>query len=160
VGWGVEGTQCLLIHCLSAFSSTSTTSPPTSTPQNQPPNPHPNSNPSPQPSPLNPQPRNPHPHPPNQDRCTPVQRGELRDLSQIFRMSIIDVGPTTMTLEAQGREDKMRAIVDLLEPYGGVGGWGWGWGEGVGGGRGGWWGRGVLMGCGRGGDRVKTPEGG
>jgi acetolactate synthase-1/3 small subunit len=51
-------------------------------------------------------------------RCTAAQRGELRDLSQIFRMSVIDVGPGTMTLEAQGREDKMRAIIDLLEPYG------------------------------------------
>ncbi|GBF88697.1 acetolactate synthase [Raphidocelis subcapitata] len=51
-------------------------------------------------------------------RCTPPQRGELRDLSQIFRMAVIDVGPTTMVLEATGREDKMRAIVDLLEPYG------------------------------------------
>lgn len=51
-------------------------------------------------------------------RCTPSQRGELRDLSQIFRMAVIDVGPTTMVLEATGREDKMRAIVDLLEPYG------------------------------------------
>ncbi|KAI8474701.1 MAG: small subunit of acetolactate synthase-domain-containing protein [Monoraphidium minutum] len=51
-------------------------------------------------------------------RCTPSQRGELRHLSQIFRMSIIDVAPTTMVLEAQGREAKMKAIVDLLEPYG------------------------------------------
>jgi hypothetical protein len=34
-------------------------------------------------------------------------------------------GATTMVLEATGREDKMRAIVDLLEPYGGCrrGGW-------------------------------------
>lgn len=51
-------------------------------------------------------------------RCAPAQRGELRDLAQIFRASIIDVGPTTVTLEAQGREDKMRAVADLLEPYG------------------------------------------
>eukprot|EP00878_Enallax_costatus_P009094 GHUV01009507.1.p1 GENE.GHUV01009507.1~~GHUV01009507.1.p1 ORF type:complete len:386 (+),score=83.20 GHUV01009507.1:826-1983(+) len=51
-------------------------------------------------------------------RCTASQRGELRDLVQIFRLGVIDVGHTTMTLEVQGREDKMAALTDLLEPYG------------------------------------------
>lgn len=51
-------------------------------------------------------------------RCSATQRGELRDLVQIFRLSVIDVGHSTMTLEVQGREDKMSAIADLLEPYG------------------------------------------
>lgn len=37
---------------------------------------------------------------------------------EIFRLNVIDVGHATMTLEVQGREDKMSAIVDLLEPYG------------------------------------------
>jgi acetolactate synthase-1/3 small subunit len=54
-----------------------------------------------------------------QVRCTASQRGELRDLVQIFRLGVIDVAHTTMTLEVQGREDKMSAIADLLEPYGG-----------------------------------------
>lgn len=53
-----------------------------------------------------------------QVRCTASQRGELRDLVQIFRLGVIDVSHTTMTLEVQGREDKMAAITDLLEPYG------------------------------------------
>jgi acetolactate synthase I/III small subunit len=51
-------------------------------------------------------------------RATPQQRGEIRDLTQIFRASVIDVSRTTMTVEVTGREDKMRAAVDLLEPYG------------------------------------------
>ena len=51
--------------------------------------------------------------------CTAHQRGELRDLVQIFRMAVIDVSHTTLTLEVQGREDKMSAVADLLEPYGG-----------------------------------------
>jgi acetolactate synthase-1/3 small subunit len=55
-----------------------------------------------------------------QVRCTASQRGELRDLVQIFRLGVIDVAHTTMTLEVQGREDKMSAIADLLEPYGGL----------------------------------------
>jgi len=51
-------------------------------------------------------------------RCTATQRSELRDLAQIFRLAVIDVSHTSITLEAQGRENKMQAIVDLLEPYG------------------------------------------
>jgi hypothetical protein len=58
------------------------------------------------------------PHTYPQVACTPAQRGELRDLVQIFRMAVIDVSRTTMTLEVQGREDKMSAVADLLEPYG------------------------------------------
>ncbi len=55
-----------------------------------------------------------------QVNCSASQRGELRDLVQIFRCSVIDVSAHTMTLEVQGREDKMRAIVELMEPYGGL----------------------------------------
>ena len=73
------------------------------------------------------------PHKKTKVACTPAQRGELRDLVCIFRASVIDVGRGTLTLEVTGREDKMRAMVDLLEPYGelgGVAGVGWGgrWG--------------------------------
>lgn len=53
-----------------------------------------------------------------QVNCSASQRGELRDLMQIFRTSVIDVSANTMTVEVQGREDKMRALVELLEPYG------------------------------------------
>eukprot|EP00879_Flechtneria_rotunda_P028807 GHRR01031033.1.p1 GENE.GHRR01031033.1~~GHRR01031033.1.p1 ORF type:complete len:317 (+),score=98.16 GHRR01031033.1:434-1384(+) len=51
-------------------------------------------------------------------RCSASQRGEVCNLVDIFRLGVIDVSHTTMTLEAQGREDKMSAIADLLEPYG------------------------------------------
>jgi hypothetical protein len=68
----------------------------------------------------------PPPSAPPQVRCSATQRGELRDLVEIFRLNVIDVGHATMTLEVQGREDKMGAIVDLLEPYGEPGGQGLG----------------------------------
>jgi hypothetical protein len=68
----------------------------------------------------------PSPPAPPQVRCSATQRGELRDLVEIFRLNVIDVGHATMTLEVQGREDKMGAIVDLLEPYGEPGGQGLG----------------------------------
>ncbi|KXZ55405.1 hypothetical protein GPECTOR_3g57 [Gonium pectorale] len=51
-------------------------------------------------------------------RCAPGQRGELRDLATIFRGSILDVSPGSLTIEVLGKEDKMKAFTDLLEPYG------------------------------------------
>ncbi len=36
----------------------------------------------------------------------------------VCRTHVVDVSHTTMTLEVQGRENKMRALLDLLEPYG------------------------------------------
>lgn len=53
-----------------------------------------------------------------QVRCTASQRGELRDLAGIFRADILDVSPNTLTVEMLGKEDKMKAFTDLLEPYG------------------------------------------
>ncbi len=51
-------------------------------------------------------------------RCSASQRGELRDLTNIFRADILDVSPNTVTIEILGKEDKMKALTDLLEPYG------------------------------------------
>jgi acetolactate synthase-1/3 small subunit len=53
-----------------------------------------------------------------QVRCTSTQRGELRDLANIFRADILDVSANTVTVEILGKEDKMKALTDLLEPYG------------------------------------------
>ena len=53
-------------------------------------------------------------------RCKPQERKELIDLANIFHGNICDVSRTTMTLEVQGKEDKMRAVQSLLEPYGTV----------------------------------------
>lgn len=63
-----------------------------------------------------------------QVRCTAVQRGELRDLVSIFRADILDVSANTVTIEILGKEDKMKALTELLEPYGGCGALGcWWW---------------------------------
>ena len=51
-------------------------------------------------------------------RCRPSERKELIDLAEIFHGNICDVSRTTITLEVQGKEMKMRAVQDLLEPYG------------------------------------------
>lgn len=51
-------------------------------------------------------------------KCLPSQRGELRDLADIFHGTVCDVSLTTMTVELTGKQDKMAAFQSLLEPYG------------------------------------------
>ena len=51
-------------------------------------------------------------------QCSASQRGELADLAHIFHGNICDVSLDTLTLEVQGKETKMRAIQNLLQPYG------------------------------------------
>ncbi|EFJ50333.1 hypothetical protein VOLCADRAFT_73781 [Volvox carteri f. nagariensis] len=51
-------------------------------------------------------------------RCSAAQRGELRDLAAIFRGSIVDVSANCLTIEVLGKEDKMKAFTELLQPYG------------------------------------------
>ena len=51
-------------------------------------------------------------------RCKASQRGELRDLADVFHGTIADVGPNTITVEIQGKEAKMASLQQLLAPYG------------------------------------------
>lgn len=52
-------------------------------------------------------------------RCPADKRRELSDLANIFHGTVCDVSLNTITLEIQGKEDKMHALQGLLEPYGG-----------------------------------------
>lgn len=45
-------------------------------------------------------------------------RRRLTDLAAIFRGSVCDVSAATLTIELVGKEDKMRALLALLEPEG------------------------------------------
>jgi len=51
-------------------------------------------------------------------RCTAGQRREIKDVCDIFRASIVDTSLGTLTLQITGREEKMRAVQDVLAPYG------------------------------------------
>lgn len=51
-------------------------------------------------------------------RCTAEQRRQLSDLANIFRGTVCDVSLSTMTIEIQGKEDKLFALQQLLQPYG------------------------------------------
>ena len=46
------------------------------------------------------------------------QRSEIMQVANIFRANIVDVSPTTLTIEATGNENKVHGLEDLLRPYG------------------------------------------
>lgn len=45
-------------------------------------------------------------------------RSEIRELVDIFRGRIVDVGPSEIMIEISGRENKVVAFIDRLRPYG------------------------------------------
>ena len=46
------------------------------------------------------------------------KRTEVRELVEIFRGSIVDVGPEEVMIELSGREHKIQAFIDRMRPYG------------------------------------------
>ena len=50
--------------------------------------------------------------------CPPEKRGEIRDLTEVFRASIVDVGAKSVLIQLTGPEDKIEAFVELSRPYG------------------------------------------
>ncbi len=51
-------------------------------------------------------------------RTTTATRPEIIQLVDIFRASIIDVGPASLVIEVTGEEDKIEALANMLKPYG------------------------------------------
>jgi acetolactate synthase-1/3 small subunit len=45
-------------------------------------------------------------------------RSEIRELCNIFRGRIVDVGPEDVMIEISGRESKIEAFVERMRPYG------------------------------------------
>jgi acetolactate synthase-1/3 small subunit len=48
----------------------------------------------------------------------PDRRGEVVEIVQLFRGRIVDVSKTSIVAEVTGTEDKMEAMIELLQPYG------------------------------------------
>ena len=48
----------------------------------------------------------------------PERRGEIRELADIFRGRIVDIGPTQLMVEISGPERKIEAFIELMRPYG------------------------------------------
>ncbi len=51
-------------------------------------------------------------------RCHAGNRSEVLQVVDIFRGHVVDVSPTTLTIELSGNADKIQALLDLMEPYG------------------------------------------
>lgn len=49
---------------------------------------------------------------------TPETRAEVLRIADIFRGRIVDVSPTSYTIEVTGDEEKIGAIMTLLKPFG------------------------------------------
>lgn len=46
------------------------------------------------------------------------RRGDVRELVDIFRGRIVDVGPDEVMIEISGQERKIEAFIDLVRPFG------------------------------------------
>lgn len=50
--------------------------------------------------------------------CPPEHRREIKDIVDIFRGCIVDVGPNAVIIQLAGTEDKIEAFIELCRPYG------------------------------------------
>jgi acetolactate synthase-1/3 small subunit len=50
--------------------------------------------------------------------CPQERRGELRQITEIFRGSVVDVGVRSVIIQLTGPEEKIEAFIELCRPYG------------------------------------------
>ena len=50
--------------------------------------------------------------------CNESVRSELIEIAQVFRAKVIDVSTTSMIIECTGNENKVRAFLNLIAPFG------------------------------------------
>jgi acetolactate synthase-1/3 small subunit len=51
-------------------------------------------------------------------RADSVTRSQIVDTINLFKAKVVDVAPDAVTIEATGSTDKLRALLDVLEPFG------------------------------------------
>lgn len=51
-------------------------------------------------------------------RVTPKTRSEVIEVANIFRAKIIDISPSTVTIELTGSDEKLNAFLDMTSNYG------------------------------------------
>ena len=51
-------------------------------------------------------------------QAPPNRRAEILELATIFRGSVVDVSPKTVTIEATGNTAKIEAMIGMLKPFG------------------------------------------
>ncbi len=47
-----------------------------------------------------------------------AKRGEVIEIANIFRAKVVDMSKDAMVVEATGSEDKIRAFIDMMRPFG------------------------------------------
>ena len=50
--------------------------------------------------------------------ASPKTRGQLVDIASIMKSKVVDLSPTTLTIEMADRPERVRLLLDMLEPYG------------------------------------------
>jgi acetolactate synthase-1/3 small subunit len=50
--------------------------------------------------------------------ATITNRGEIVQIASIFKANIVDISPTSLTLEMTGKSDKLDAAIGMLRPFG------------------------------------------
>jgi len=51
-------------------------------------------------------------------KADPARRGEILQIAEMFRGHVVDVAKDCLTIEATGGYGKLRALKEMLEPYG------------------------------------------
>jgi len=51
-------------------------------------------------------------------RADPATRSQVIDTIQLFKAKVVDVTTDAVVIEATGNSDKLRALLDVLEPFG------------------------------------------
>ncbi|GGC52024.1 acetolactate synthase small subunit [Hoyosella rhizosphaerae] len=51
-------------------------------------------------------------------RADATVRSQVVEAAELFRAKIVDVSPESLTIEATGTQDKLEALLKVLEPYG------------------------------------------
>ena len=51
-------------------------------------------------------------------RADSKTRPEITQICDVFRVKIIDVAPASLIIEVTGNENKIRAFLSLIEPFG------------------------------------------
>ena len=51
-------------------------------------------------------------------KTTPKTRGEIIEITNVFRANVVDISPTTITAELTGSDQKINAFMGMVEQYG------------------------------------------
>ena len=51
-------------------------------------------------------------------KTTAKTRGEIMEITNVFRAKVVDISQTTITVEMTGSEQKLEAFLEVIKPYG------------------------------------------